>query len=75
MEFDTFYQYFIYSKNWAYLLMFITLPAFVVFWNTILYPTKDEEVLKLIGCCKDKIGSATAKATEKMHDIKAKKSK
>ena len=34
-----------------------------------------EEVLKLIGCCKDKIGSATAKAAEKMHDIKAKKSK
>ena len=39
MEFDTFYQYFIYSRNWAYLLMFIALPAFVVFWNTILYPT------------------------------------
>ena len=35
MHFDTFYQFFIYSKNWAYIMMFITLPLFVVFWNTI----------------------------------------
>ena len=41
MHFDTFYQFFIYSKNWAYIMMFITLPLFVVFWNTILYPTQD----------------------------------
>ena len=33
MHFDTFYQFFIYSKNWAYIMMFITLPLFVVFWN------------------------------------------
>ena len=26
MHFDTFYQFFIYSKNWAYIMMFITLP-------------------------------------------------
>lgn len=55
MEFDTFYQFFIYSKNWAYILMFITLPAFVVFWNTLLYPTKDKDVLRIADNIKGKL--------------------
>ena len=41
MEFDTFYQYFIYSKNWAYISIILILPTFALIWNTIIYPTKD----------------------------------
>ncbi|GFH63113.1 MAG: High-molecular-weight cytochrome c subunit D [Candidatus Desulfovibrio kirbyi] len=40
MEFHIFYEYFLYSKNWAYILMFLILPIYVVFWNTLLYPMK-----------------------------------
>lgn len=60
MHFDTFYQFFIYSKNWAYIMMFITLPLFVVFWNTILYPTQDKEVVP--SSTKSKASSASASA-------------
>lgn len=56
MEFDTFYQYFIYSKNWAYILMIITLPLFVLFWNTCIYPTKDKDVLAIVDKIKSKCG-------------------
>ena len=30
MEFHTFYDYFLYTKNWAY----------VLYWNTVLFPKK-----------------------------------
>ncbi len=39
-HFATFYEYFLTTKSWAYLLMFVTLPAFVCYWNFILYPLK-----------------------------------
>ena len=54
MEFDTFYQYFLYSKSWAYIMMFITLPLFVLVWNTIIYPTKDKDVLGIVEWLKSK---------------------
>lgn len=54
MEFDTFYQYFLYSKSRAYLCMFVILPLFVLFWNTVLFPTKDKDVLKIWGWIKSK---------------------
>lgn len=38
MEFDDFYQYFLYTKNWAYIMMLCVLPLYVLYWNTILYP-------------------------------------
>ena len=41
-SFPTFYSYFLYTKTWAYALMFLTLPAFVAFWNHILYPDRKE---------------------------------
>lgn len=37
MEFQTFYDYFLHTKEWAYLLMFLTLPLYVLFWNLFLY--------------------------------------
>lgn len=40
MEFDTFYQYFLYTKSWAYVMMFIVLPVYVLYWNFVLYPEK-----------------------------------
>ena len=38
MEFHTFYDYFLYTKNWAYVMMFVTLPVYVLYWNTVLFP-------------------------------------
>lgn len=55
MEFDTFYQYFIYSKNWAYISIILTLPIFAIIWNTIIYPTKDKDILSIVGWVKSKI--------------------
>lgn len=43
MEFPTFYSYFLYSKNWAYVLMIITLPIYVWYWNVILFPRKPKD--------------------------------
>lgn len=40
MEFPTFYSYFLYTKNWAYILMFIVLPVYVAYWNLVLYKGK-----------------------------------
>lgn len=40
MEFNTFYQYFLYSKSWAYIMMFVVLPVYVLYWNFVLYPGK-----------------------------------
>lgn len=40
MEFSTFYQYFLYTKTWAYIMMFLTLPIYVLFWNFVLNPDK-----------------------------------
>ena len=40
MEFDNFYQYFLYTKSWAYVMMLCVLPLYVLYWNTILYPAK-----------------------------------
>lgn len=40
MEFPTFYSYFLYTKNWAYIMMIIVLPLYVAYWNLVLYPPK-----------------------------------
>ena len=40
MEFDTFYQYFLYTTSWAYVMMFVVLPLYVAYWNFVLYPDK-----------------------------------
>ena len=40
MEFPTFYSYFLYTKNWAYIIMFVVLPLYVLYWNYILFPDK-----------------------------------
>lgn len=46
-SFATFYDYFLFTKTWAYGLMFVTLPAFVVYWNCILFPCEKKDG----GCC------------------------
>lgn len=38
MEFNIFYDYFLFTKSLAYLMMFFTLPYYVFYWNTVLYP-------------------------------------
>lgn len=48
-SFATFYDYFLFTKTWAYGLMFVTLPAFVAYWNLVLYPCKKEDC----ECCKE----------------------
>lgn len=40
MEFPTFYSYFLYTKNWAYIMMIVVLPLYVLYWNLILYSGK-----------------------------------
>ena len=40
MEFPTFDRYVLYTKNWAYIMMFIVLPLYVLYWNYILFPDK-----------------------------------
>lgn len=40
MEFHTFYDYFLYTKSWAYVMMFVVLPLYVVYWNFVLFPRK-----------------------------------
>lgn len=42
MDFPTFYSYFLYTKNWAYIMMIIVLPLYVFYWNLILYSPKDK---------------------------------
>lgn len=37
-SFSTFYEYFLHTKTLAYALMFVTLPAFVVYWKYVLFP-------------------------------------
>ncbi|MDO5536656.1 MAG: hypothetical protein Q4F72_03910 [Desulfovibrionaceae bacterium] len=61
MHFDTFYQYFLFSKSWAYIAIICILPLFAFFWNTAIYPTKDKDVHRILGnlaaklpCCKCK---------------------
>ena len=68
MHFDTFYQFFIYSKNWAYIMMFITLPLFVVFCNKILYPTQDKEVRAIIDKIKGKFCFCKCRCSKKKAD-------
>ncbi len=41
-SFSTFYEYFLFTKTWAYGLMFVTLPAFTAFWLFVLYPCKKD---------------------------------
>ena len=48
-SFSTFYEYFLFTKTWAYGLMFVTLPAFVVYWNYVLFPCKKKD--GECGCC------------------------
>ena len=38
MEFNIFYDYFLFTKGFAYVMMFLTLPFYVFYWNTALYP-------------------------------------
>ncbi len=67
MHFDTFYQYFLFSKSWAYLLLFCIPPLFALYWNTVIYPTKDKDVLDLAGKIKSKlpfIGCKKCKAAD-----------
>ncbi|MDR1776669.1 MAG: hypothetical protein LBR31_02405 [Desulfovibrio sp.] len=40
MEFNTFYDYFLFTKSFAYVMMFIVLPVYVIYWNCVLFPTK-----------------------------------
>lgn len=40
MEFHTFYDYFLFTKSWAYVMMFIVLPAYVLYWNFVLFPER-----------------------------------
>ena len=40
MEFHTFYDYFLYTKSWAYVMMFVVLPLYVLYWNFVLFPDK-----------------------------------
>ncbi len=64
MHFDTFYQYFLFSKSWAYIAIICILPIFALFWNTVLYPTKDKDVLSIIGWFKSKFPCSKCKAAE-----------
>lgn len=43
MEFPTFYSYFLYTKNWAYIMMIIVLPLYVAYWNIILYHKRKKD--------------------------------
>lgn len=47
-SFPTFYDYFLFTKTWAYGLMFVTLPAFVWYWNVILFPCDKKKC-----CCEE----------------------
>ena len=40
MEFHTFYDYFLYTKSWAYVMMFVVLPLYVLYWTFVLFPAK-----------------------------------
>ena len=40
MEFHTFYDYFLFTKSWAYAMMFVVLPLYVLYWNFVLFPDK-----------------------------------
>lgn len=40
MEFHTFYDYFLFTKSWAYAMMFVVLPLYVLYWNFVLFPEK-----------------------------------
>ena len=42
MEFNTFYQYFLFTKSWAYVMMFVVLPVYVLYWNFVLFPDKND---------------------------------
>ena len=42
MEFNTFDQYFLFTKSWAYVMMFVVLPLYVLYWNFVLFPEKKE---------------------------------
>ncbi len=42
-SFSSFYEYFLYTKTWAYGLMFVALPAFTAYWCFVLYPCKKDK--------------------------------
>ncbi len=62
MHFDTFYQYFLFSKSWAYICIILILPIFALFWNTVIYPTKDKDVLGIVAWFKSKLPCCKCKA-------------
>lgn len=37
MEFPTFYSYFLYTKNWAYIMMIVVLPLYVAYCLVLLF--------------------------------------
>lgn len=43
MEFPTFYNYFLYTKNWAYIMMIVVLPLYVLYWNLVLFCGKKKK--------------------------------
>lgn len=43
MDFPNFYSYFLYTKNWAYIMMIIVLPLYVAYWNLVLYSGKKKK--------------------------------
>lgn len=47
MEFNTFYQYFLFTKSWAYVMMFVVLPVYVLYWNFVLFPDKKRPLQRL----------------------------
>lgn len=44
--FPTFYDYFLFTKSWAYVLMFLILPGYVCYWLCILNGKKPKEVVQ-----------------------------
>ena len=44
--FATFYDYFLYTKSWAYIMMLIALPTYVWYWNCVLNEKKTKDFIR-----------------------------
>ena len=44
--FHTFYDYFLLTKSWAYVLMFITLPLYVWYWQCVVNGKTTKQAIK-----------------------------
>ena len=40
MVLNTFYQCFLVTESWAYVVMFVVLPVYVQYWSVVLFPDK-----------------------------------